>query len=73
VLKNFIVLTHPPPAATSPARPESAETASSPRDSPYLDKAAGEKATEAYLRRYVEEGFEPRTTLRNFFSTLLCR
>jgi len=68
VLKNFIVLTHPPPAATSPVRPESAETAS-----PYLDKAASEKATEAYLRRYVEEGFEPRTTLRNFFSTLLCR
>jgi outer membrane receptor for Fe3+-dicitrate len=58
VLKNFIVLTHPPPAR---------------QDSPYLDKAAGEKATEAYLRRYVEEGFEPRTTLRNFFSTLLCR
>jgi hypothetical protein len=39
----------------------------------FFNKAAGEKAPEAYLRRYVEEGFEPRTTLRSFFSTLLCR
>jgi hypothetical protein len=58
VLKNGIVLTHPTPAH---------------QDSPYLEKAAGEKAPEAYLRRYVEEGFEPRMALRNFFSTLLCR
>jgi hypothetical protein len=73
VLKNFIVLTHPTLAATSLARPESAETASSPMDTPHPGKAAGEKATEAYLRRYVEEGFEPRTKLRNFLSTRLCR
>jgi len=58
VLKKVIVLTHPTPAR---------------QDSPYPEKAAGEKAPEAYLRRYVEEGFEPRTTLRSFFSTLLCR
>jgi hypothetical protein len=35
VLKKVIVLTHPIPAATSPAHPESAKTASSPRDAPY--------------------------------------
>ena len=35
VLKKLIVLTHPTPAATPPAHPESAETASSPRDAPY--------------------------------------
>jgi hypothetical protein len=39
----------------------------------FFNKAAGEKAPEAYIRRYVEEGFESKTTLRSFFSTLLCR
>jgi hypothetical protein len=39
----------------------------------FFNKAAGKKDPEAYLRRYVEEGFESRTTLRGFFSTLLCR
>jgi hypothetical protein len=39
----------------------------------FFDKAAGEKAPEAYFQRYVEEGFESRMTLRSFFSTLLCR
>jgi hypothetical protein len=39
----------------------------------FFNKAAGKKAPEAYLLRYVEEGFESRTTLRSFFSTLLCR
>jgi len=35
-------------------------------------EAAGEKAPEAYILRYVEEGFEPRTKLKGFFSALLC-
>jgi len=35
VLKKIIILIHTIPAATSPARPEAAETASSPRDAPY--------------------------------------
>jgi hypothetical protein len=39
----------------------------------FFNKAAGEKAPEAYLRRYVEDDFEPRTRLRSFFSTLPCR
>jgi hypothetical protein len=43
------------------------------RSKSFFNKAAGEKAPEAYLLRYVEEGFESRTTLRRFFSTLLCR
>jgi len=49
------------------------EASSSRCSKSFFSKAAGEKAPEAYLRRYVEEGFEPRTTLRSFFSTLLCR
>jgi hypothetical protein len=88
VLKKLIILTHPTPAATSPARPESAEAASSPRDAPHPGKAAGESKPEAYPfsptrprsaktprfpSEYVEDFDEPRTTLRSFFSALLCR
>ncbi len=39
----------------------------------FFNKAAGGNAPEAYLRRYGEEGFEPSTTVRSLFSTLLCR
>ena len=35
MLKKARLLTHPTLAATSPARPESAKTASSPKDAPY--------------------------------------
>jgi len=37
-----------------------------------FNKAAGEKTPEAYILKYVEEVFEPRTRLKGFFSTLLC-
>jgi len=33
-LKKLVLLTHPTLAATSPTRPESAKTASSPKDTP---------------------------------------
>ena len=36
-------LTHPTQAATSPARPESAKTASSPRDVPFLKQGRSER------------------------------
>jgi hypothetical protein len=35
-------------------------------------EAAGENALEAYILRYVEESFEPRTKLKEFSSALLC-
>ena len=35
MLKKARLLTHPTLAATSPARPESAKIASSPKDAPY--------------------------------------
>jgi hypothetical protein len=35
MLKKARLLTHPTQAATSPARPEFAKTASSPKDAPY--------------------------------------
>ena len=35
LFKKARLLTRPTPAATSPARPESAKTASSPRDAPF--------------------------------------
>jgi hypothetical protein len=35
------------------------------------NKAAGEKKPEAYLLRYVEDFFDPRTTLEIIFSLLL--
>ena len=88
VLKKLIVLTHPTPAATSPTRPESAGAASSAKDTTHPGKAAGESKPEAYqssparpeLPRQlvsrvdmVENFNEPRTTLKSFFSTLLCR
>ena len=58
VLKKLIVLTHPTPAR---------------QDAPHPGKAAGESKPEAYPLGYVEDFDEPRTTLRSFFSTLLCR
>ena len=72
VLKKLIVLTHPTPAR---------------QDAPHPGKAAGESKPEAYPSHpptqsyqnssfpvgYVEDFDEPRTTLRSFFSTLLCR
>ena len=39
----------------------------------FFNKAAGESKPEAYPLGYVEDFDEPRTTLRSFFSTLLCR
>ena len=39
----------------------------------FVSKTAGESKPEAYPQGYVEDFDEPRTTLRSFFSTLLCR
>ena len=43
MLKKASFLTRPTPAATSPARPESAKTASSPRDAPFPKQGRSER------------------------------
>ena len=45
LLKKDDLLTHPTPAATSPAHPESAKTASSPKDAPFPKQGRSERPT----------------------------
>jgi hypothetical protein len=81
MLKKARLLTRPTLAATSPARPESAKTASSPRDAPCPKQghlyacghaqAGRERQGESYYVSYVEPLSEARTTLADFFSILL--
>jgi len=70
MLKKARLLTRPTLAATSPARPESAKTASRPRTRLVPSKAAASEGARRTLR-YVEPLSEARTKLADFFSILL--
>jgi len=71
MLKKARFLTRPTLAATSPARPESAKTASSPKDAPFPKQGRSTRRGEAYPLGYVEGLNDARTLLANFFSILL--
>jgi len=67
------LLTRPTPATTSPARPESAKTASSPRDAPYPMQGRSSAADPRFTfhaSRFTVLGSEARTKLAVFFSIL---
>ena len=70
MLKKASLLTRPTLVATSPARPESAKTASSPRDAPCPKQghssADGPRFT-FRTSRFTDPGSEARTTLADFF------
>jgi len=76
MLKKASLLTRPTPAATSPARPESAETASSPKYAP-CPKQGRSSATDPrftfHASRFTVPGSDARTMLADFFSILLDR
>jgi len=76
------LLTRPTPAATPPARPKSAKTASSPKDAPFRGRgrlsacpaqAGSERRGESYSVSYVEPLSYAKTTLADFSSILLER
>ena len=67
MFKNARLLTRPTLAATSPARPESAKTASSPRDAPCPRQGRSSVADP----RFTVPESEVRTPLADFFSILL--
>ena len=74
MLKTFRLLTRPTLAATSPARPESAKTASSPRDAPYPMQGRNSSADTRFTfhaSRFTVPGSDARTMLTDFFSILL--
>jgi len=59
MLKMSRLLTRPTPAATLPARPESAKTAPSPRDAPFRWQGRSEGRGEAYVSvRWASERSE---------------
>ena len=67
-------LTRPTPAVTSPARPESAKTASSPRDAPCPMQGRSFSADLRFTfhaSRFTAPGSDARTKLADFFSILL--
>ena len=74
MLKKAGLLTRPTPAITSPARPESAKTASSPRDAPYpmqgRNSAVDPRFT-FHASRFTAAGSTARTPLADFLSILL--
>jgi hypothetical protein len=68
------LLTRPTLAATSPARPESAKTASSPKDAPCTRQgrsSAADPRFTPHATRFTIPGSEARTPLADFFSILL--
>ena len=74
MLKKARLLIRPTPAATSPARPESAKTASSPRDAPYPMQDSNSSADTRFTfhaSRFTVPGNDARTLLAGFFSILL--
>ena len=74
MLKKASLLTRPTPAATSPARPESAKTASSPKDAPCPRQdrnSAVDPRFTFHASRFTVPGSEVRTMLADFFSILL--
>ena len=74
MLKKARLLTRPTLAATSPARPDSAKTASSPRDAPYPKQGRSSEADPRFTfhaSRFTVPLSEARTMLADFFSILL--
>ena len=74
MLEKARLLTRPTPAPTSPARPESANTASSPRDAPFRGQGRSSVADPRFTfhaSRFTAAGSETRTPLVDFFSILL--
>src|SRR5437016_435813 len=74
MLKKFRLLTRPTQAATSPARPEFAKTASSARGAPYPMQGRNSKTDLRFTfhaSRLTVPGTEARTPLAGFFSILL--
>src|SRR6267143_4831812 len=74
MLKKARLLTHPTLAATSPARPESAETASSPKYAPSPKQgrtSAVDPRFTFHASRFTVPGSDARTPLADFFSILL--
>jgi hypothetical protein len=67
MLKKARLLTRPTLAATSPARPESAKTASSPRGATYPMQGRSSETDP----RFTVLGSEARTPLADVFSILL--
>jgi hypothetical protein len=82
MLKMTGPLIRPTSAATPPARPKSAKTASSPRDTPFRGRgrlsacpaqAGSERRGESYSVSYIEPLSDARTKLADFSSILLER
>ena len=73
VLKKVIVLTHPTPARQDAPHPGKAAGESKPVAYPSSPARLRAAKTARFPRGYVDDFDEPRTTLRSFFSTLLCR
>ena len=74
MLKKARLLTRPTLAATSPARPESAKTASSARGAPYPMQGRSSETDPRFTlhaSRFTVPGTEARTPLAGFFSILL--
>src|SRR2546428_12455553 len=74
MLKKARLLTRPTRAATSPARPESAKTASSPMDAPCPKQGRSSAADPRFtfhVSRFTVPGSDVRTMLADFFSILL--
>jgi hypothetical protein len=68
------LLTHPTLEAISPARPESAKAASSPRDAPCPRQGRSSEADPRFTfhaSRFTVPESEARTKLADFFSILL--
>jgi len=74
MLKKASLLTRPALEAISPARPESAKAASSPRDAP-CPKQGRSSATDPrftfHASRFTVPGSDARTMLADYFSILL--
>ena len=74
MFKKARLLTRPTPAVTSPASPESAKTASSPRGTPCPRQGRSFSADPRftfYASRFTAPGSDARTKVADFYSILL--
>ena len=74
MLKKSRLLIRPTLAATSPARPEPAKTASLPKDAPYPMQGRNSEADPRFTfhaSRFTVPGSDARTKLAGFFSIVL--
>ena len=67
MLKQARLLTRPTLATTSPARPESAKTASLPRDAPCPKQGRSEGGSDTYGFRYVGASSRSENDAGNLF------